>query len=141
MGLRTLKQRCAHYSVIICFVLLLFYYLFLAVLGLHCRSDFSLITAGGGYSPAGVCGLLTAVASLPVELGLQGVQASLAATRGLSRCGSQALEHRLSSCGAWSSCSGACWDLPEPGIEPVSPALAGGFFTTEPSGKPILLFI
>ena len=30
-------------------------------------------------------------------------------------------------------------DLPNPGIEPVSPpssALAGGFFTTEPPGKP-----
>ena len=26
--------------------------------------------------------------------------------------------------------------LPDPGIEPVSPALAGGFFTTEPPGKP-----
>ena len=28
-------------------------------------------------------------------------------------------------------------DLPDPGMEPVSPALAGGFFTTEPPGKPI----
>ena len=28
-------------------------------------------------------------------------------------------------------------DLPYPGIEPMSPALAGRFFTTEPSGKPI----
>ena len=28
-------------------------------------------------------------------------------------------------------------DLPDPGIEPTSPTLAGGFFTTEPSGKPI----
>ena len=28
-------------------------------------------------------------------------------------------------------------DLPNPGIEPVSPALAGRFFTTEPLGKPI----
>ena len=28
------------------------------------------------------------------------------------------------------------WDLPDPGIEPVSPALAGGFFTIEPLGKP-----
>ena len=27
-------------------------------------------------------------------------------------------------------------DLPDPGIEPVCPALAGGFFTTEPPGKP-----
>ena len=29
-------------------------------------------------------------------------------------------------------------DLPDPGIEHVSPALAGGFFTTEPPGKPLL---
>ena len=28
------------------------------------------------------------------------------------------------------------WDLPGPGLEPVSPALAGGFLTTAPSGKP-----
>ena len=31
-------------------------------------------------------------------------------------------------------------DLPDPGIKPsspVSPALAGGFFTTEPLGKPL----
>ena len=27
-------------------------------------------------------------------------------------------------------------DLPDPGMEPTSPALAGGFFTTEPPGKP-----
>ena len=27
-------------------------------------------------------------------------------------------------------------DLPNPGTEPVSPALPGGFFTTEPPGKP-----
>ena len=27
-------------------------------------------------------------------------------------------------------------DLPDPGIEPKSPALSGGFFTTEPPGKP-----
>ena len=28
------------------------------------------------------------------------------------------------------------WDLPGPGIEPVSPALAGGFLTTESPQKP-----
>ena len=28
------------------------------------------------------------------------------------------------------------WDLPGPGLEPVSPALAGGFLTTTPPGKP-----
>ena len=30
------------------------------------------------------------------------------------------------------------WDLPRPGLEPVSPALAGGFLTTAPPGKPFL---
>ena len=30
-------------------------------------------------------------------------------------------------------------DLPDPGIELVLPALAGGLFTAEPRGKPILL--
>ena len=28
------------------------------------------------------------------------------------------------------------WDLPGPGLEPVSPALAGGFLTTAPPGRP-----
>ena len=28
------------------------------------------------------------------------------------------------------------WDLPRPGLEPVSPALAGRFSTTVPPGKP-----
>ena len=30
------------------------------------------------------------------------------------------------------------WDLPGPGLEPVSPALAGGFLSTAPPGKPHL---
>ena len=29
-------------------------------------------------------------------------------------------------------------DLPDPGIEPEPPVLAGGFFTTESPGKPFL---
>ena len=29
-------------------------------------------------------------------------------------------------------------DLPNPEMKPASPALAGGFFTTEPPGKPML---
>ena len=32
------------------------------------------------------------------------------------------------------------WDLPGPGIEPVSPAMAGGFLTTAPPGKPSKIF-
>ena len=30
-------------------------------------------------------------------------------------------------------------DLPDPGILPMSPALAGGFFSTEPPGKPCMV--
>ena len=36
------------------------------------------------------------------------MQASIVAVREFSSCGSQALEHRLNSCGAWLSCSAAC---------------------------------
>ena len=32
------------------------------------------------------------------------------------------------------------WDLPGSGIEPMTAALAGGFFTTEPPGKPLKSF-
>ena len=27
------------------------------------------------------------------------------------------------------------WDIPRPGVKPMSPALADGFFTTSPPGK------
>ena len=33
------------------------------------------------------------------------------------------------------------WSIPGPGIKPVSPALAGGFFTTEPPGETLTLYI
>ena len=33
------------------------------------------------------------------------------------------------------------WDLPRPGLEPVSPALAGRFSTTAPPGKPPKMFL
>ena len=45
--------------------------------------------------------------------------------------------HGLSSTGPQSlSCPAVTWDLPIPGIEPVSPALQGGFLTTGPPRKP-----
>ena len=43
--------------------------------------------------------------------------------------GSAAVAHGL-------SCS-SMWDLPGPGIEPLSPELAGGVLATEPPPKPI----
>ena len=55
---------------------------------------------------------------------------------GFSSCGSWALERRLSTCGARALLLRGMWDLPGPGLEPVSPALAGGFLTTVPPGKP-----
>ena len=32
------------------------------------------------------------------------------------------------------------WDLPGPGLEPMTPALAGGFLTTVPPGKSETIF-
>ena len=85
-----------------------------------------------------VCGLLIAVASL-VEHGLQGRGLQQLWRMGFSSCGSWALECRLSSCGTWAQLLRGMWDLPRPGLEPVSPALAGGFLTTAPPGKPSLI--
>ena len=48
---------------------------------------------------------------------------------GLSSCGYWDLGDRLTGHGVWG--------LSEPELEPMSPALAGEFFTTEPPGKPL----
>ena len=79
-----------------------FIYLFLAVLGLHCWSGFSLVAASGGYSLVVACRLLIAVVSPVAEHRLQGMVAwaSGVAASGLSSCAFLALEHRLSNCGA-----------------------------------------
>ena len=50
-------------------------------------------------------------------------------------------EHRLqmrwlSNCGSRAQLLRGMWDLPRPGLEPVSPALAGRLSTTAPPGKP-----
>ena len=63
-----------------------------------------------------VCGPLTIVASLVAEHRLQ--------------------MRRLSSCGSRAQLLRGMWDPPRPGLEPVSPALAGRFSTTAPPGKP-----
>ena len=94
----------------------LFIYLFMAVLGLRfCARAFSSCGKRGPLFIA-VHGPLTVAASLVAEHRLQ--------TRGLSNCGSRAQLLR------------SMWDLPRPGLEPVSPALAGRFSTTAPPGKP-----
>ena len=88
----------------------------MAVLGLRfCARAFS---SSGKQGPLfiAVRGPLTVVASLAAEHRLQ--------TRRLSNCGSRAQLLR------------GIWDLPRPGLEPVSPALAGRFSTTGPPGKP-----
>ena len=60
---------------------------------------------------------------------------------GFGGCSRWALALRLSSRGAQASLLHGLWDLPGPGSEPLVPALAGGLSTTEPPGKPGLLFL
>ena len=90
----------------------------MAVLGLpFCARAFSSCGERGPLFIA-VRGPLTIAASLVAEHRLQ--------TRRLSHCGSRAQSLR------------SMWDPPRPGLEPVSPALAGRFSTTAPPGKPSL---
>ena len=103
------------------FLINLFIYLFFGVLGLRfCARAFS---SCGEWGPLfiAVHGPLTIAASLVAEHRLQ--------TCRLSSCGSRA----QSLCGMW--------DLPRPGLEPVSPALAGRLSTTAPPGKPLAIYL
>ena len=92
----------------------------MAVLGLRFYARASSSCGKRGPLFIAVCGPLTVTASLVAEHRLQ--------TRRLSNCGSRAQLLR------------GMWDLPRPGLEPVSPALAGRFSTTAPPGKPSFLF-
>ena len=92
----------------------------MAVLGLRfCARAFSSCGKRGPLFIA-VCRPLTIAVSLVAEHRLQ--------------------THRLSSCGSRAQLLRSMWDLPGPGHEPMSPALAGGFLTTAPPGKPKTLF-
>ena len=69
----------------------------------------------------------------------------IAVRRPLTIAASLVAEHRLqtrslSSCGSRAQLFRGMWDPPRPGLEPVSPALAGGFPTTVPPGKPPFFF-
>ena len=58
---------------------------------------------------------------------------------GLSFVGEHKLQtRRLSSCGSRAQLLHGMWDLPRPGLEPMSPALAGRLSTAAPPGKPSL---
>ena len=66
---------------------------------------------------------------------------SIAVRRPLTSVASLVAEHRLqtrrlSSCGSRAQLLCSMWDLPRPGLEPVSPASTGGLLTTAPPGKP-----
>ena len=57
------------------------------------------------------------------------IAASLVAEHRLQTC-------KLSNCGSQAQLFCGMWDLPRPGLEPMSSALAGRFSTSAPPGKP-----
>ena len=69
-----------------------------------------------------------------VECGLQSICASVVMKTQQSL--DFQTQFRLNTCGAWPQLPCSVWDVPGSGMEPMSPALPGGFFTTEPPGKP-----
>ena len=88
-------------------------WVFIAVRGL------SLVIACRGFSLAAVCGLLIAVASHRSDFSVRSTNSR--------RAGSGLVVQTQLSRGMW--------NLPRPGIKPMSPALVGGFLTTGPSGR------
>ena len=106
------------------FFFLIFIYLFLAVLGLLCELGF----CARAFSCCGKWGPLFITVRGPLN-----VAASLVV-------GHKLQTRRLSSCGSRAQLIRGMWDLPRPELEPMSPALAGRFSTTEPPGKPLCLF-
>ena len=98
----------------------LFIYLYVAVLGLR--------FCARAFSSCGERGPLFIAVRRPLI-----IAASLAAEHRLQTC-------RLSSCGSRAQLLRGMWDLPRPGLEPASPALAGRFLTTAPPGKPYMFF-
>ena len=87
----------------------------------------SLVVASGGYSFLRCAGF--SLWWLPL------LQSTGSRCVGFSSCGLQALECRLSSCCSQAYLLHGMWDLPGPGLKPMSPALAGGFLTTAPPEK------
>ena len=53
----------------------------------------------------------------------------------LAALGLRCCTRAFSSCGARAQLLHGVWDFSGPGLEPMSPALAGGFLTTAPPGK------
>ena len=98
------------------FKFLRFIYLFLAVLGLR--------FCAWAFSGCGEWGPLFITVRGPLT-----VAASLVAEHRLQTC-------RLSTCGSRAQLLRGMRDPPRPGLEPVSPALAGRLSTTAPPGKP-----
>ena len=112
-------------------------YLFLTLLDLCCCGGFSVVAVSRGATfhwivQASYCsGFFCCGAQAP------GHWTSVAVAYGLNSCSSQALDHRLNSCGQRVSLLPGMRDLPGSGIELESPALVGEFFTVEPPGRPM----
>ena len=58
---------------------------------------------------------------------------------GFSLCGAQPLGSWAQESWRTGFVAPCMWDLPRPGIEPVSPALTGGFLSTVQQGSPAII--
>ena len=88
------------FLVLFVFLKIYFIFLFLAALFLRCCAQAFSSCRGRRILSVAVCGLLIVRVSLCCGVRSLGTQASVVVALGLSSCGSRALEHRLSSCGA-----------------------------------------
>ena len=120
-----------HDTVLFCSISNLFFFFFKGIVLFICflfLVALSLSFCARAFSICGKWGPLFIVVHGPLA-----IAASLVAEHRLQM-------RRLSNCGSWAQLLRGMWDLSKPGLEPVSPALAGRFSTTAPPGKPCSIF-
>ena len=124
--------------------------IFFGCIGSSLLCRLSLVVVSGGYSSLRCMGFSLRWLLLLQSMGSRRAGFSSCSTRAqqlqhaghrahgfqqLQHVGPLVAEHGLSSCSARAQLLHGMWDLPGAGIEPVCPALAGGFLTTVPPGK------
>ena len=109
-----------------------FYLFILALLGLWRCVGFSPVVPSGGSSVAAVCRLL--------RQWLPQLRSRALGCSGVSSCSSHALEHRLNNCLSGLAALQHMWDLPDPGIEPVSLHWQANSLPLSHQGGPAYIF-
>ena len=129
---------CFYHICSVCFILFLKLFILFCLSALDLRCFMQAFSSCGrqGLLLVVVQGFLVAVAFLFVEPQVPGLMV-------FSSCSTWAQQLWLTGSGAWAQAQllHTMWNLPRPGITPVSPDLADRFLSTAPPGNSCILFL